>query len=341
LPVAASLQFFLGYPLRVKVGAATAFLLQMQGLDVWREGVCLHFGEKLIWIDAPCSGIKMLWFGFFLASFLVCFYRLSNFKAAAVLGSAFLIILLGNIFRASALFYIEAEIIKTPAFMHEAVGVFAFAFTAVGIFFAAQFWRNLPCGAQTRFNQNMIAPKAGIQRVMSTEIRIFTILFLTGCFTAFFASHWLPGEKSIKPAVQSSNVFPPTFEGFEIKKLPLSERESYFLEDFPGHIGRFSDGKREIIIRYVREATRKLHPASDCFRAIGYSTKPLPLKVDGEGKRWSCFTAVKAGEKLRVCERIYNFEGDEWTDVSSWYWAALGEPDGEWWAITVAERSND
>jgi hypothetical protein len=60
-------------PLRVIVGVATAFLLQMQGLDVWREGVCLHFGEKLIWIDAPCSGIKMLWFGFFLASFLFVF----------------------------------------------------------------------------------------------------------------------------------------------------------------------------------------------------------------------------------------------------------------------------
>jgi exosortase/archaeosortase family protein len=211
--------------------------------------------------------------------FFICFYRLSNFKAAAVLGSAFLIILLGNILRASALFYIEAEIIKTPAFMHEAVGVFAFAFTAIGIVFAAQFWSNLPTRAWTRFRQNMIAPNAGIQRVMSAKIRIFIILFLAGCFTAFFASHWLPGEKSIKPAVQSSNVFPATFEGFEIKKLPLSERESYFLEDFPGHIGRFSDGKREIIIRYVWEATRKLHPASDCFRATGYSTKPLPLRL--------------------------------------------------------------
>jgi hypothetical protein len=68
LPSVASLEFFLGYPLRVLVGEATAFLLQMQGLDVWREGVCLHFGEKLIWIDAPCSGIKMLWFGLFLAA---------------------------------------------------------------------------------------------------------------------------------------------------------------------------------------------------------------------------------------------------------------------------------
>jgi hypothetical protein len=225
--------------------------------------------------------------------------------------------------------------------MHEAVGVFAFAFTAIGIVFAVQFWRNLPIRAGTRFRQHMIAPKAGIQKVMSAGIRIFIILFLAGCFTAFFASHWLPGQKSIKPVVQNSNDFPTTFEGFEIEKLPLSERESYFLEDFPGHIGRFSDGKREIIIRYVREATRKLHPASDCFKAIGYSTKPLPLKVDENGKRWSCFSAVKAGEKLRVCERIYNSEGEEWTDVSSWYWAALGESYGKWWAVTVAERSKD
>ncbi len=133
-------------------------------------------------------------------------------------------------------------------------------------------------------------------------------------------------------------ISPETFEGIKIKQLPLSERESYFLEDFPGNIGRFSDGKREIIIRYVREATRKLHPASDCFRAVGYSTNPLPLKVDDDGKRWSCFSAARANEKLRVCERIYDDAGNEWTDVSAWYWTALNELNGNWWAVTVAER---
>lgn len=337
LPSIASLQFFLGYPLRVAVGQATAFLLRMQGLDVWREGVCLHFGEKLIWIDAPCSGIKMLWFGLFLAAFLVCFYRLSNLKSLLVLASAFVIILLGNVFRASALFYIEAEIIEAPAFMHQGTGVFAFVFIAAGIVCAARFWKNLGSGGPNGFFPDPRAPKPENR----TGKRIFSVLFLTACLAAFSAAFWFAGEKTIKSSVPNSDVFPAVFEGFNLRELPLSERESYFLEDFPGNIGRFSDGRREIIIRYVREATRKLHPANDCFRAVGYAIKPLPLKIDDEGKRWSCFSAAKADEKLRVCERIYNAAGNEWTDVSSWYWAALNDPQGEWWAITVADRSAD
>ncbi len=335
LPSVASMEFFLGYPLRVIVGEATIFLLQMQGLDVLREGVCLHWGEKLIWIDAPCSGLKMLWFGLFLAAFLVCFYRLSNLKSLALLASAFFIILLGNVFRASALFYIEAEIIEAPAFMHEATGVFAFIFVALGIVFAAQFWKNV-----RQILPNRIRQKPPTFRLTSSTSKIYAVLFLTACAAAFSASFWLSDEKNINPGIQNFRSFPETFEGIEIKQLPLSERESYFLEDFPGSIGRFSDGRREIIIRYVREATRKLHPAGDCFRAVGYSTKPLPLKIGAGGERWSCFSAARADEKLRVCERIYDDAGNEWTDVSAWYWTALNKPAGGWWAVTVAEAND-
>jgi len=335
LPSVASLQFFLGYPLRVVVGKATAKLLQMQGLDVWREGVCLHFGEKLIWIDAPCSGVKMLWFGLFGAAFLACFFRLSNLKTLAVCALAFLIILLGNIFRASALFYIEAEIISAPEFMHEAVGVFSFVFITLGIVVVAQFWRNSqshPSGSQKNSLEHS-SPK------LNFEAKWYSVfIFSVVCVLAFTAPFLFTTEKNTNVAAHNFSGFPATFEGFALEELPLTEREKFFLEDFPGKVGRFSDGKREIVIRFVTEATRKLHPASDCFRAIGYATKPLPLKVDGEGKRWSCFLAAKADEQLNVCERIYDFSGGEWTDVSAWYWSALNETNGEWWAITVAER---
>jgi len=135
LPIVASLNFYLGFPLRVVVGEAVAFLLQMQGLSVFREGVCLHFGDKSIWIDAPCSGIKMLWFGIFLTAAAACFYELKNSKILAALALSFVIILLGNIFRASALFYTEAEIVKVPQWFHETAGVFSFGLTALAIVF--------------------------------------------------------------------------------------------------------------------------------------------------------------------------------------------------------------
>lgn len=142
LPLVASLNFFLGFPLRVIVGEATAFLLRLNGLAVRREGVCLHFGEQLISIDAPCSGIKMLWFGFFLAAVLVTFYKLNFWRSLAAFAAALTMIMLGNIARAAALFYTESGIIKTPAWTHEAVGVFAFILTAVSIVAALQFLRS-------------------------------------------------------------------------------------------------------------------------------------------------------------------------------------------------------
>ena len=133
--------------------------------------------------------------------------------------------------------------------------------------------------------------------------------------------------------------FTTEFEGRKFRDLGLSERERFFLEDFPGQIGRFSDGNREIVIRRVTEATRKLHPASDCFEAVGYSTTPLPVKLDEAGKRWACFSAVKSDERLRVCERMEERSGrTAWTDVSSWYWSAWGKGQSEWWAFTVAEK---
>ncbi len=145
LPLMASLNFFIGFPLRVIVGEAVKYLLQLQGLEVIREGVCLHFGEKLIWIDAPCSGIKMLWFGMFLTGCLICIYELKFWKSVTAFALAFATIIVGNIFRASALFYTEAEIIQAPVWMHEAVGVFSFALTAVGIIFIVKQFAELRC----------------------------------------------------------------------------------------------------------------------------------------------------------------------------------------------------
>ncbi len=137
LPVTDSLNFYLGYPMRAFVGEATVYLLNLQGLIVYREGVNLHFGHLLIAIDAPCSGIKMLWFGILLAANLSFLFRLSVRMFLPVLVTAFALIVLGNVMRASALFYIEGGLIEAPAWMqmHSAVGVVAFAFTSVSIGF--------------------------------------------------------------------------------------------------------------------------------------------------------------------------------------------------------------
>jgi hypothetical protein len=142
-------------------------------------------------------------------------------------------------------------------------------------------------------------------------------------------------------AVVAFPGWPSTFAGKTLTQLPLNEMEKQFATEFPGRIARFSDGEREIIIRWVTEATRKMHPASDCFQGLGYSVKPLAAYRDQNGSLWARFAATKGDQQLRVYERINSDSGETWTDVSAWYWSALRQRgSGSWWAITVAEKQH-
>lgn len=131
--------------------------------------------------------------------------------------------------------------------------------------------------------------------------------------------------------------WPASFEGRKLTPLPLTPIETRFQQNFPGRVGRFSDGEREIVIRWVDRGTRKLHASSDCFKANGYELTMRPVKIIGD-ERWSGFIASKGVQKLEVHERITDGQGGQWSDVSAWYWAAqLGQTKGPWWAITVAK----
>ncbi len=130
--------------------------------------------------------------------------------------------------------------------------------------------------------------------------------------------------------------WPNAFEGQRLQSNALSPIEQRFAETFPGRIGRFSDGKREVIMRWIAAPTRKLHAASDCFKGSGYRVKPLPLEA-AEGITWGAFSAERGTQQLHVREVITDANGKRWTDVSAWYWAAVrGETAPPWWAITVA-----
>ena len=141
---------------------------------------------------------------------------------------------------------------------------------------------------------------------------------------------------SAAEAAASFPGWPAQFEGRALTALPLSELEQRFQQNFPGRVGRFSDGRREVILRWVAEGSRKLHSASDCFKANGHGVTPQPIHV-AAGQRWSGFIAAKAGRRLLVRERIHDGAGAQWSDVSAWYWTAqLGRSTGPWWAVTVA-----
>jgi len=135
LPFAATLQFYLGYPLRVLAGDLSVFLLRMNGVPVAREGAMLAWHGQLVSIDAPCSGVKMLWTGLLLASAMAGAIRLSSLRTAAALMLAVLAVVAANALRASALFYVETGIVHLPAAAHGAIGMVAFSAAGAAILF--------------------------------------------------------------------------------------------------------------------------------------------------------------------------------------------------------------
>ncbi len=139
-------------------------------------------------------------------------------------------------------------------------------------------------------------------------------------------------------ATRTSSVEWPThFRGRPLTQLAPAPLDARFAHRFPGAIARFTDGTQTLIVRRVDRPTRTLHPATDCFRAAGYATTASSARIDGSGEHWRCFVAARDGARMRVCERIAagRFDATQgYTDVSAWYWSALGST-GPWWAITV------
>jgi hypothetical protein len=171
--------------------------------------------------------------------------------------------------------------------------------------------------------------------------RLIPTLFVSLAVIAALIPALLPATHfpSVRGPMGDEAVWPKSFEGRELHRLPLSAVDQRFADRFPGQIARFTDGKRIIIARRVQEPTPMLHSAAVCFRGLGYRVDTPRAVKDGKDVLWSCFGAERDGESYRVCERIYDRKGGAWTDVSSWYWAAiLGRTERPWYALTVVTQ---
>lgn len=126
LPLTASLQFYGGYPLRVLAGWLAVGLLKSNGLAVVLDGAVFLWDGRQIAIDAPCSGLRMLWAGGYLMAAAAALFRFSPHQtvlAAALTGG---IVIAANAVRAAALFYLESGLLPLPAWTHEAAGMSVF-----------------------------------------------------------------------------------------------------------------------------------------------------------------------------------------------------------------------
>jgi hypothetical protein len=146
--------------------------------------------------------------------------------------------------------------------------------------------------------------------------------------------HAMPGA----PLAAAPAEWPREWDGAPLRPLALSDVEQRFADRFPGTIVRLTDGGQTLVFRAVNVPTRMLHPAADCYRALGYRIEQARLERDAQARLWRCFVAQRhSAQKLRVCERIVDAQGAAFTDTSAWYWAAAsGRSTGPWQAVTVA-----
>lgn len=126
LPIMSSLQFFIGYPLRVLTAEVSAWLLRAGGLEVLRQGSTLEVSGQLIMVDAPCSGIQMAWVAYFTAFATAAWLRMGDRQLLRRLPLLGVLILAGNILRNSLLILQETGRLDWPDWMHEGTGLLVF-----------------------------------------------------------------------------------------------------------------------------------------------------------------------------------------------------------------------
>jgi hypothetical protein len=174
----------------------------------------------------------------------------------------------------------------------------------------------------------------GRDRRAAVRIAFLLLVVVAAAWPAFG-----PGRTS-PPVGAAALEWPRELDGRPLRPQALGPVEQRFAARFPGAIGRFDDGRRVVILRHVTAPTRMLHPATDCFRGLGYRIADERLERTADATLQRCFVAEREGTRLRVCETIRDADGRVYTDASSWFWAAaLARSRGPWLATTTAEAT--
>ena len=135
LPLLSSLQFYAGYPLRVITAEASRWLL-IPGFEVMREGSTLLVDGRMVIVDAPCSGVQMVWLGYFTACAVALWAQRTDRQFATRLPVVGLLVLLGNIVRNAVLVAFEGAGHALAPWAHDAFGLLLLALVCGGIAWA-------------------------------------------------------------------------------------------------------------------------------------------------------------------------------------------------------------
>lgn len=113
---------------------------------------------------------------------------------------------------------------------------------------------------------------------------------------------------------------------------------------------RFQQDGREWLVRWIRDASRSVHPAEECYRATGWRVRPLPeQRSPGSGAgllgrrlQWGCFEARRGSDTVEVCQTFVDDSGRSWSDAGGWWWSAtLGKSEGPWLDVVRVTTMRD
>ncbi|WP_353567284.1 archaeosortase/exosortase family protein [Haloferula sargassicola] len=314
LPLVASLDFYAGYPLRLAAAEITRWLLKLGGLPVERAGVVILEGERMVGIDPPCAGIRMLWTACFVAAVLAARLRLSAVRTLALLTMAVGCVIIGNGLRAAIVFFPESGRVAWPHWLHPGTGLLVHGGVLLAVF-------------------HLSGRLARLRRPRGSLLR-------RGMVVGFGLLAVVAGRTAERPGpIETQGIdekWPAVWEGVPLVRLPLSKVEERFAAAFPGSIARFRCGDAELILRRTDRATRRMHPAADCLRAEGFTTHSEPAHRDADGRLWGTTRAGRDGRSWTVRERYVSAGGKACTDASAWFWNATLHPEaGPWTAVTM------
>jgi exosortase/archaeosortase family protein len=325
LPLAASMQFFLGYPLRVAAAEGAVRLLELGSLVVSRSGTQIELGGQVIGVDPACGGVRMLWHALAAAMALAAIHRVS--WRATVIGGllAIALVIPANAVRAALLAVKESGRLPEMLLGHGGIGLASFVIVVLPLWFA------ISSRARPAFPATAPVAAGRVERRLLVGAAVLALVL-------GFATPRMPAPADVGAGPE---VF--TFDGLTLPlhPLPSTEAEMAFAKSFPGTLASYQWGGNQVILRRVNEATRRLHPSRDCLRAAGFETTDAFTVTFGDGSRWARFSATRDGIRRTIHERITSgCDGSTWTDVSTWYWAALRHPlNGPWQAETVITAS--
>ncbi|MDQ8181459.1 archaeosortase/exosortase family protein [Pelagicoccus sp. SDUM812005] len=319
LPLISSLQFYGGFPLRWAIGKLSVAVLNLFGLGVESQGTVMLWRGEAIVIDAPCSGVQMLWGSAFLACLMICIQKPGWRGALLVLQVASASAFAGNVLRNVLLFFVESGLWRLGKWAHDGIGLAVFALVLAGIV-----WVGGRLERRVELDRSLGPPF----RFRWAPLALAGVLVLSG-LSRMETANALPEGPVVRADIVDTLREELFREGWYA--LPMEDQAAAYARGFPGSIELFGKDERRLVVRVINRATRRYHLAADCYRAIGYTTEPMPIFKAVDGAMWGRVLVVRGGERLEVRERVVSLDGQSWTDPSSWFWSALlGRSEGPW-----------